>query len=82
MLHFRRPCVDVGAFADHAGEEVFIGQLCVGVGNGLARNPQLFGQQATGRQLRPGCQATGLDGAAQLVVQLAGEVFAAIDDNM
>ncbi|MNP47044.1 hypothetical protein D3C76_1410810 [compost metagenome] len=35
-LDFRGPGVDVGAFADHPGEEVFIGQLGIGIGNGLA----------------------------------------------
>ncbi|MNB90327.1 hypothetical protein D3C75_373840 [compost metagenome] len=35
-LHLRRARIDVGAFADHAGEEVFVGQLGVGIGNGLA----------------------------------------------
>lgn len=81
-LDFRSPSVDVGAFADHPGEEVFVGQLSVGVGNGLARNAQLLGQQATGWQLRPRRQTPGLDGAAQLVVQLTCQVLAAIDDNM
>jgi hypothetical protein len=42
----------------------------------------LLGQQATGWQLRPRRQAPGLDGAAQLVVQLTCQVLAAIDDNM
>ncbi|MNH24981.1 hypothetical protein D3C78_643310 [compost metagenome] len=81
-LHLRRACVDIGTFADHPGEEVFVSQLGVGVGNGLARNTQLFGQQAAGGQLCPGGQATGLDSAAQLVVQLAGQVLATVDDNM
>jgi hypothetical protein len=81
-LDFRSPGVDIGAFADHPGQEVFVGQLSIGVGNGLARNAQLLGQQATGRQLRTGCQTSGLDRAAQLVVQLTGQVLAAIDDNM
>ncbi|MNZ51292.1 hypothetical protein D3C78_691020 [compost metagenome] len=35
-LHFRRARIDVSAFADHPGEEVFVGQLGVGIGNGLA----------------------------------------------
>ncbi|MGF6706315.1 hypothetical protein ABIA58_003185 [Pseudomonas frederiksbergensis] len=79
---FRRPGIDVSAFADHSGEEVLVGQLRIRVGNGLARDPQLFGQQAAGRQLRPGCQATGFNGVAQLPVQLACQVLAAVDDNM
>ena len=48
-LDLRRARIDVGAFADHAGEEVFVRQLRVSVGNGLARNTQLLGQQTAGR---------------------------------
>ncbi|MNL42167.1 hypothetical protein D3C87_1646080 [compost metagenome] len=82
MGDFRRPGIDVGAFADHPGQKVVVGQLGVGVGNGLARNAQLLRQQSAGRKLRPGCQAAGFDGTAQLLVQLACQVLAAVDDNM
>ncbi|MNY29672.1 hypothetical protein D3C86_1637240 [compost metagenome] len=81
-LDFGGPRIDVGAFADHPGEEVFVGQLRVGIGNGLAGNAQLLGQQAAGWKLCPGCQTARFDGAAQLLVQLARQVLAAIDDNM
>ncbi|MNI43866.1 hypothetical protein D3C73_982100 [compost metagenome] len=81
-LNFRGPRVDVGAFADHPGEKVLIGQLRIGIGNGLARDAQLLGQQATWRQLCPGCQAARFDSAAQLLVQLARQILAAVNDDV
>ena len=81
-LNRSRAGIDVGAFADHAGEEVFVGQLRVGVGNGLARDPQLLGQQAAGRQLCASGQTPGFDGATQLLIQLTGQILAAVDHNV
>ncbi|MNK99313.1 hypothetical protein D3C87_1197010 [compost metagenome] len=79
---FRSAGIDVSALADHPGEVIFVGQLRVGIGNGLARNAQLLGEQAARWKLRPCCQTTRFDGAAQLVVQLARQILAAVNDNM
>lgn len=74
--------IDEGAFADPTNQKILVCQLCVDVGNGLARNTELLGQQAGRRQLRACCQATALDRAAQLIVQLPREILSALDDNM
>ena len=81
-LHLRRAGVDIGAFADHPGEEIFVGQLRISVGNGLARDAQLLGQQAARRQLRTRRQPPGLNRRAQLLIQLTGKILAAVDHDM
>jgi hypothetical protein len=48
----------------------------------LREMPSCSASKRLGGKLRARCQTTGFDGAAQLIVQLARQVLAAVDDNM
>ena len=70
------------AHADFADQQLFITELVIHVGHRLARQAQLAGQQARGRQLLPVRQPARADGLAELAVQLAAQVARAVDQDM
>ncbi len=80
-----RVCADEGAASDHGAEQAISAlsaQARVGLGDGLARDLQLLGQEARGRQLRADGQVSMLNGLVQLLVELIGQAFAADQVNV
>ncbi len=73
---------DEGTPADHAAQQVVVGQPRIGLGHGLARHTQLLCQQAAWRQLGTGGQVAAVDAGAQLLVKLVGQAFAAFQANV
>ncbi|MNM61787.1 hypothetical protein D3C81_730950 [compost metagenome] len=70
------------AHADLTCQQLFITELVIDVGYRLARQPQLAGQQARGRQLLAIGQPARADGLAELAVQLSAQVARAVDQDM
>ncbi|MNN13771.1 hypothetical protein D3C81_1268120 [compost metagenome] len=70
------------AHAHFADQQLFITELVIHVGHRLARQAQLAGQQARGRQLLAVRQPARADGLAELAVQLAAQVARAVDQDM
>lgn len=73
---------DESATADHTAEQVVVGKPRIGLGHRLARHAQLLGQQAGGWQLGAGGQVATVDTGAQLLIELVGQAFAALQANV
>ncbi|MNP16344.1 hypothetical protein D3C76_1087350 [compost metagenome] len=82
MLCVATAGIDERATADLADQQVVIGQAGIGVGHGLARYAQLFGQQPGRRELRPGGKPAAFDALAQLPIELFGQLLAAFKGDM
>ena len=78
----RRAAGDEGAAADPSFEEALAGEALVGFADGLARHFQAFGEVARGWQAIAGGQATMEDRVAQLAIELADQVVAAVEDQL
>ena len=81
-LERREPGTDIGAAADLALQKAFGGEPFVGFADRLARYLQAFGEKAHRRQAVAGGQAAVENGGAQLAVELAGQVLAAVEGQM
>ena len=74
--------VDEGAGADPSDQQVVVGEVAVGIGDGLARHPQLFGEQPGRRQACAGGQGAQGNGLAQLFGDLFGQIAAAAEGDV
>ncbi|MCY1287590.1 hypothetical protein D9M70_365870 [compost metagenome] len=78
----RQPLGDIGAVADARVQPALRHQPLIGGGYGLARDAQLRAEQPRGRHARACLQAPGLDGVADLVDDLRGQVAGVVQREM